>query len=135
MHPVFIRPALPEDGSRILAMLENLASFEGAAHPPRLNLIALANDVFTPSPKLRILVAEAEAHSLLGFSLISKTIRVGKGQRECISAIYGSRRMHDRGVSERHSSVTLFLCTDRSESMSLCSETTMQEISISTLAS
>jgi ribosomal protein S18 acetylase RimI-like enzyme len=67
MHPVFIRPALPEDGPRILAMLENLASFEGAAHPPRLNLIALANDVFTLTPKLRILVAEGEAHGLLGF--------------------------------------------------------------------
>ena len=66
MHPVSIRPALPEDGPRILAMLGNLASFEGAAHPPRLDLLALANDVFTPTPRLRILVAENEASAFLG---------------------------------------------------------------------
>jgi ribosomal protein S18 acetylase RimI-like enzyme len=67
MYPVFIRPARPEDGPRILAMLENLASFEGAAYPPRLNLVAMATDVFTLTPKLTILVAEGEAHDLLGF--------------------------------------------------------------------
>ena len=66
MHPVSIRPALPQDGPRILAMLGNLASFEGAAHPPRLNLLALANDVFTPTPRLRIFVAESEASAPIG---------------------------------------------------------------------
>jgi ribosomal protein S18 acetylase RimI-like enzyme len=53
-----IRPARPEDGPAILAMLAELASFEGAAHRPRLDAAALARDVFGPNPGLTIFVAE-----------------------------------------------------------------------------
>ena len=59
--PVSIRVAQPEDGPTILAMLRDLASFEGAAHPPRLDTAALARDVFGPIPKLNILIAEQAA--------------------------------------------------------------------------
>ena len=55
---VSIRPAVPEDGPAILAMLTALASFEGAAHAPRLDAAALARDVFVPAPKLNILIGE-----------------------------------------------------------------------------
>ena len=59
--PVSIRLAQPEDGPIILAMLRDLASFEGAAHTPRLDTVALARDVFGPTPKLNILIAEQAA--------------------------------------------------------------------------
>jgi len=55
---VSIRAARPEDGPAILAMLADLASFEGAAHAPRLDAAALARDVFGPTPMLNILIAE-----------------------------------------------------------------------------
>jgi ribosomal protein S18 acetylase RimI-like enzyme len=38
-------------------MLRDLASFEGAAHTPRLDAAALARYVFGPTPKLNILIA------------------------------------------------------------------------------
>jgi ribosomal protein S18 acetylase RimI-like enzyme len=53
-----IRPARLEDGPAILAMLADLASFEGAAHHPRLDVAALARDVFGPNPRLTLFVAE-----------------------------------------------------------------------------
>jgi len=63
--PVSVRVAQPEDGSAILAMLATLASFEGAAHAPRLDAAALIRDVFSPTPgstpKLNILIAEQAA--------------------------------------------------------------------------
>jgi ribosomal protein S18 acetylase RimI-like enzyme len=59
--PVSIRVAQPEDRPTILAMLWDLASFEGAAHTPRLDTAALARDVFGPIPKLNILIAEQAA--------------------------------------------------------------------------
>jgi ribosomal protein S18 acetylase RimI-like enzyme len=66
-----IRPARPEDGPAILAMLAELASFEGAAHRPRLDAAALARDVFGPNPRLAIFVAERagedELRPLVGF--------------------------------------------------------------------
>ncbi len=55
---VSIRAARAEDGPAILAMLADLASFEAAAHAPRLDAAALARDVFVPAPKLNILIAE-----------------------------------------------------------------------------
>jgi ribosomal protein S18 acetylase RimI-like enzyme len=42
-------------------MLTALASFEGAAHAPRLDAGALAGDVFGSTPKLNILIAEQAA--------------------------------------------------------------------------
>jgi ribosomal protein S18 acetylase RimI-like enzyme len=42
-------------------MLTALASFEGAAHAPRLDAAALAGDVFGSSPTLNILIAEQAA--------------------------------------------------------------------------
>jgi ribosomal protein S18 acetylase RimI-like enzyme len=39
-------------------MLADLASFEGAAHAPRLDAAALARDVFGLNPTLNILIAE-----------------------------------------------------------------------------
>jgi GNAT superfamily N-acetyltransferase len=66
-----IRPARQEDGPAILAMLAELAAFEGAADRPRLDAAALAKDVFGPAPKLNILVAEQseenEPARLVGF--------------------------------------------------------------------
>ena len=60
--PVSIRVAQPKDGAAaILAMLTALASFEGAAHAPRLDAAALAGDVFGSTPKLNILIAEQTA--------------------------------------------------------------------------
>jgi ribosomal protein S18 acetylase RimI-like enzyme len=44
-----------------LAMLTALASFEGAAHAPRLDAAAFAGDVFASTPKLNILIAEQAA--------------------------------------------------------------------------
>ncbi|SRR5713101_3726460 len=58
---VSIRAARPEDGPAILAMLADLAFFEGAIHAPRLDAAALARDVFGPSPKLNIVIAEQMA--------------------------------------------------------------------------
>jgi ribosomal protein S18 acetylase RimI-like enzyme len=55
---VSIRAARPEDGPAVLAMLADLASFEGAAHAPHLDAGALACDVFGSTPKLNILIAE-----------------------------------------------------------------------------
>ena len=59
--PVSIRVAQPKDGPAILAMLTALESFEGAAHAPRLDAVALATDVFGSTPKLNILIAEQVA--------------------------------------------------------------------------
>jgi hypothetical protein len=59
--PVSIRVAQPEDGPAILAVLATLASFEGAAHAPRLDAAALTRDVFGSTPKLNILIAEQAA--------------------------------------------------------------------------
>jgi ribosomal protein S18 acetylase RimI-like enzyme len=53
-----IRAARSKVGPEILAMLADLASFEGAAHAPRLDPAALARDVFGPNPTLNILIAE-----------------------------------------------------------------------------
>lgn len=53
-----IRAARPGDGPAILAMLADLASFEGATHAPRLDAAALAGDAFGPNPTLNILIAE-----------------------------------------------------------------------------
>jgi hypothetical protein len=39
-------------------MFADLAFFEGATHAPRLDAAALTRDVFGPSPKLNILIAE-----------------------------------------------------------------------------
>ncbi len=68
---VSVRTARPEDGPAILAMLVDLASFEGAAHAPRLDAAALARDVFGPNPKLKILIAESvgdnESRQIAGF--------------------------------------------------------------------
>jgi hypothetical protein len=58
---VSIRAARPEDGPAILAMLADLAFIEGATHIPRLDAAALARDVFGPSPKLNVLIAEPMA--------------------------------------------------------------------------
>jgi ribosomal protein S18 acetylase RimI-like enzyme len=70
---VSIRAARPEDGSTILTMLQDLASFEGAAHNPRLDTATLARDVFGRTPQLNILIAEHEAgnHSKQIAGLIS----------------------------------------------------------------
>ena len=69
--PVSIRVAQPKDGPAILAMLTGPASFEGAAHAPRLDAAALAGDVFGSTPKLNILIAEQAAgndlRSIAGF--------------------------------------------------------------------
>src|SRR5260370_32818789 len=67
-------------------------------------------------------------------SLISKTIRVGRGKLESISLIFGSKRKLDATGLERRSFATLFLCTDRNESTSSSSGRTMQELSMSTFA-
>ena len=52
-------------------MLLDLASFEGAAHASRLDAAKLARDVFGPSPKLNILIAEPtvdyESRQIAGF--------------------------------------------------------------------
>ena len=68
---VSIRTARPEDGPNVLAMLLDLASFEGAAHAPHLDAATLARDVFGPSPELNILIAESavdnESRQLAGF--------------------------------------------------------------------
>jgi ribosomal protein S18 acetylase RimI-like enzyme len=70
-HINAIRPARLEDGPAILAMLAELASFEGAEHRPRLDASALARDVFGPNPKLTLFVAERtsedELRPLVGF--------------------------------------------------------------------
>jgi len=57
-HLTSVRAARLEDGPVILAMLADLASFEGADHRPRLDAAAMARDVFGPDPKLTVLVAE-----------------------------------------------------------------------------
>jgi ribosomal protein S18 acetylase RimI-like enzyme len=66
LAPARIRPARPEEAPKILAMLAALASFEGAAHPPRLSQNSLARDVFASNPKLQILITEDEMHTFLG---------------------------------------------------------------------
>jgi ribosomal protein S18 acetylase RimI-like enzyme len=66
LYGVRVRPACLQDGPKILAMLMDLASFEGAAHPPRLSHDVLEQDVFGPSPSLRILVAQDGALTLVG---------------------------------------------------------------------
>ncbi len=70
-EPVSIRVAQPEDGSAILSMLAALASFEGATHSPRLDVAALARDVFGSTPKLNVLIAEQapgnELRQIAGF--------------------------------------------------------------------
>jgi len=60
---VSIRTARPEDGPPILAMLTDLASFEGATHAPRLDAAALERDVFGPTPTLNIVIAEQASGS------------------------------------------------------------------------
>jgi ribosomal protein S18 acetylase RimI-like enzyme len=60
---VSIRAARPEDGPPILAMLNDLASFEGATHAPRLDAAGLERDVFGPTPTLNIVIAEQASGS------------------------------------------------------------------------
>jgi len=67
---ILIRDARPSDGPAIMAMLAELAAFEGANHAPRLNGVTLARDVFGPAPRLNIAVAEIANHpraQLAGF--------------------------------------------------------------------
>jgi hypothetical protein len=78
---VSIRVAQPEDGPAILAMLAALASFEGAAHALRLDAAALAEDVFSSTPKLNILIAQQAAGSeLRRFRLIFQELLKLGGQ-------------------------------------------------------
>ena len=53
-----VRPAAPEDTETLLRMFQELAKFEGASVPPRMNAFILQRDVFSLIPSLRILVAE-----------------------------------------------------------------------------
>jgi len=58
---ISIRAARPEDGQAILAILADVASFEGTAHAPRRDAAVLATDVLGTTPKLNILIAEQPA--------------------------------------------------------------------------
>lgn len=55
---ISIRAATPQDRPAILAMLADLASFEGADHHPRLDATSLERDVFSPAPRFHIVLAE-----------------------------------------------------------------------------
>ena len=56
--PFVLRPATPSDAGSLIDMFQQLASFEGASHPPHLDHGILERDVFTPTPRLHVLIAE-----------------------------------------------------------------------------
>jgi ribosomal protein S18 acetylase RimI-like enzyme len=62
-----VRAAEIEDTPAILAMLAELAAFEGAQHPPRVDATSLRRDAFGTEPRLHVLVAEGSDSNLVGF--------------------------------------------------------------------
>jgi len=100
---VSIRAAQPRDGPAILAMLADLASFEAAAHPPRLDVAALARDVFVPVPKLNILITEQAAGNdqtqIVGFISYFKNYSSWEGQPGIhIGDLWVSPAMRGQGI-------------------------------------
>jgi len=77
---VRVRPACVEDGPKILAMLTDLASFEGAPHHPHLSHEVLQRDVFGLSPKLRIMVAEGKPATLVGIVVCFENYSTWEGR-------------------------------------------------------
>jgi ribosomal protein S18 acetylase RimI-like enzyme len=103
LEPRSIRPARLEDSSAILAMLGDLASFEGAEHRPRLDTAALARDVFSLDPKLTIFVAEKvdadQSRALVGFISCFENYSSWQGQAGIhISDLWVSAADRGRGV-------------------------------------
>ena len=62
-----VRAAELKDSPAILAMLAELAAFEGAQCSPRMDEPTLRRDVFSSEPRLYILVAEKSGAEIVGF--------------------------------------------------------------------
>lgn len=65
---VVIRPAVREDTGRILAFIRELAEYEKLAHEAVADEAGLAQQLFGPTPRAEVLIAEVDGEAA-GFAL------------------------------------------------------------------
>lgn len=65
---VVIRPAVREDAGRILAFIRELAEYEKLAHEAVADEAGLAQQLFGPTPRAEVLIAEVDGEAA-GFAL------------------------------------------------------------------
>ena len=69
---VVIRPAVREDTGRILAFIRELAEYEKLAHEAVADEAGLAQQLFGPTPRAEVLIAEVDGEAA-GFAPVSYT--------------------------------------------------------------
>lgn len=65
---IVIRPAVREDAGRILAFIRELAEYEKLAHEAVADEAGLARQLFGPTPRAEVLIAEVDGEAA-GFAL------------------------------------------------------------------
>jgi len=65
---IVIRPAVREDTGRILAFIRELAAYEKLAHEAVADEAGLARQLFGPTPRAEVLIAEVDGEAA-GFAL------------------------------------------------------------------
>jgi ribosomal protein S18 acetylase RimI-like enzyme len=97
---IVVRAAEIEDTPAILAMLGELAAFEGAQHPPHLDASGLRRDAFSAEPRLHILVAEESHSRLVGFVTLHPNYSTWEGAPGFhIGDLWVSQESRGRGIA------------------------------------
>lgn len=79
MSDLVIRPAGPEDAATILALVRELAAFEGLLDQVRASEADIRRDGFGPAPRFECLLAQAHGETV-GFALFFATYSTFEGR-------------------------------------------------------